>query len=302
VRFSEIFSRRTRPVISFEVFPPKTENAMESFRAVLPRLVELRPDFMTVTYGAFGTTRARTLEVASMIRRDQGLETACHLTCVGSSAADIERLLGEIRNAGIENIVSLRGDPPEGQTEYRPPPGGYCHADELVAHIRRFGGFGVAVAGYPEKHREAPDLETDLTHLHRKVESGADLVITQLFYDNRHYYRLVEGARARGIRTPIVPGLLPILSLHQVKRITSMCGATIPPPLLGRLEGSSGEEAALEVGVSHAVEQALDLLRRGAPGIHFYVLNKSQHMTRIMEELRPVLRQMESEARGSPQS
>jgi len=290
MRFHEIFARRGRPVISFEVFPPKTDAAMESFRGVLPRLVELRPDFMTVTYGAFGSTQARTLEIAAMIKRDHGMEAACHLTCVGSTAAGLDRILGEIGQAGIENIVALRGDPPQGEKEFVPPEGGFRHAQELVALIRRRGGFGIAVAGYPEKHIEAPDLETDLRHLKKKVETGADIVITQLFYDDAQYFRFVERARSLGIRSPIAPGLLPILSLHQVKRITSMCGATIPPALLGKLEAAGGDEkAALDVGVRHAIAQAEGLIQGGAPGIHFYVLNKSQHMVRIMEGIRPLL-------------
>ena len=170
--------------------------------------------------------------------------------------------------------------------EFVPPEGGYRHADELISHIRKRGGFGIAVAGYPEKHLEAPDLETDLTHLLGKVAAGGDIVITQLFYDNRHYFSFVERARQLGIQVPIVPGLLPIVSFQQVKRITGMCGTTIPPDLLNRLEEAGDDgAAALDVGVHHAVEQARELLERGAPGIHFYVLNRSQHMIRIMEEL-----------------
>ncbi len=295
--FPEIYSRRARPVISFEVFPPKPDTPMENFRAVLTRLIGLRPDFMTVTYGAFGSTRVRTVEIAELIRREHGLEAACHLTCVGSSREDIQRIIDEIRRAGLNDIVALRGDPPQGQADYRPPPGGYRHAVELVDHIRRAGGFGIAVAGYPEMHIEAPDLKTDLAHLRRKIERGADVVITQLFYDNRHYFNLLERTEALGIRAPIVPGLLPILSLHQVKRITLMCGATIPPRLLQDLESAADDDAALEVGVRQAVNQAKGLLAAGAPGIHFYVLNKARHMIRIMEELGPVLAEMRSPAR-----
>jgi methylenetetrahydrofolate reductase (NADPH) len=290
MKLEDVFSRRRRPVISFEVFPPKTDAAMASFQTVLPRLVALRPDFMTVTYGALGSTRDRTLEIAASIKRDHRMEAACHLTCVGSTAADIDRILGEIRERGIENIVALRGDPPQGQASFVAPAGGYRHARELVQHIRRFSGFGVAVAGYPEKHIEAPDPETDLRHLREKVAAGADIVITQLFYDNRHYFRLVEKARATGISVPIVPGLLPIISLQQVKRITSLCGSTIPGPLLQLLEAAGeDEEASLQVGVRHALEQAGELLARGAPGIHFYVLNRSRHMVPIMDGLRPLL-------------
>ena len=313
MRFSEIFDRRSGPVISFEVFPPKTDAAMDNLRRVLPELIDLRPTYMTVTYGALGSTRERTLEIATMIRRDFGWESACHLTCVGSSRADLDRILHDIRRAGIENIVALRGDPPKGETSFGPPPDGYAHANELVAHIRRWEQqtssddgpaahhspltahhapvtrFGIAVAGYPERHIEAPDAATDLANLKRKVDAGADVVITQLFYDNADYFRFVDSARAAGITHPIVPGLLPILSVKQIRRITSMCGSKIPPTLLADLESASDDDTAAEaVGIRQCVAQATELLRRGVPGIHFYVLNKSSHMRRIMRDLQPV--------------
>jgi methylenetetrahydrofolate reductase (NADPH) len=305
MRFAEYFNPRrgSNPVISFEVFPPKTDAAMDNLRRVLPELIELRPTFMTVTYGALGSTRERTLEIATMIRRDFGWESACHLTCVGSSRADLDRILDEIRQAGIENIVALRGDPPKGETSFAPPPDGYSHADELVTHIRRWEQqsnqqlaisnqqsavirFGIAVAGYPEKHIEATDAATDLANLKRKVDAGADVVITQLFYDNADYFRFVDSARATGITQPIVPGLLPILSVKQIRRITSMCGSKIPPALLSELESAGDDDSAAEaVGVRQCVAQATELLERGVPGIHFYVLNKAGHMRRIMEQL-----------------
>lgn len=323
MRFAEILSRRTRPVVSFEVFPPKTDQAMDNLRRVLPELIDLGPTFMTVTYGALGSTRERTLEIATMIRRDFGWESACHLTCVGSSQADLDRILHDIRRAGIENIVALRGDPPKGEASFVPPPDGYAHANELVAHIRRFerdrspqapreasgesasvsrsetatlppspdpfAGFGIAVAGYPEKHIEARDAATDLANLKRKVDAGADIVITQLFYDNADYFRFVESARAAGITQPIVPGLLPILSVKQIRRITSMCGSKIPPALLAELESADDNDSAAEsVGIRQCVGQATELLQHGVPGIHFYVLNKSSHMRRIMEQIRAV--------------
>jgi methylenetetrahydrofolate reductase (NADPH) len=287
---------------------------MDNLRRVLPELIELRPTFMTVTYGALGSTRERTLEIATMIRRDFGWESACHLTCVGSSRADLDRILHDIRRAGIENIVALRGDPPKGEASFVPPPDGYSHANELVAHIRRWEqqtrvedgltthsrragtpkhspltGFGIAVAGYPEKHIEAPDAVTDLTNLKRKVDAGADVVITQLFYDNADFFRFVESARAAGITQPIVPGLLPILSVKQIRRITSMCGSKISPALLDELESAGDDDAVAEaVGIRQCVAQATELLQRGVPGIHFYVLNKSSHMRQIMQQLRAV--------------
>lgn len=292
MRLAEFYSQNKRPVISFEVFPPKTEAAFEALQQVLPELIALRPDFMTVTYGALGSTQERTLEIASLIKNRFGLETACHLTCVGSSRAELDRILNDIHHAGIRNLVTLRGDPPKGQASFVPPPDGYGHANELVGHIRRreshdrFGPFGIAVAGYPEKHIEAPDVATDLANLKRKVDAGADAVITQLFYSNADFFQFVEAARALGIAVPIVPGLLPIQSARQILRITSLCGARIPPDLLAELEAAGDDSARSEdIGVRQCIAQATELIERGVPGIHFYVLNKSSHMQRIMQAL-----------------
>lgn len=292
MRFPEIFAHRSGPVISFEVFPPRTDAAMDNLRTILPDLIALDPTYMTVTYGALGSTRERTLEIATLIKRDYGMETACHLTCVGSSCRDLERIMDEIRAAGIENIVALRGDPPKGETAFVPPADGHAHANELVAHIRRCAGHnvGIAVAGYPEKHIEASDLATDLANLKRKVDAGADIVITQLFYDNADYFAFVRAARACGITQPIVAGLLPVLSTKQIRRITSLCGSKIPQGLQTALEEAGDDDARAEdVGVRHCVAQASELLQQGVPGIHFYVLNKSSHMKRIVEQLRPFL-------------
>jgi methylenetetrahydrofolate reductase (NADPH) len=295
MRFADFYVGKTGPHISFEVFPPKNDAAMDSLRRVLPELIELGPSYMTVTYGALGSTRERTLEIAALLKREYGMETACHLTCVGSSRADLDRILDDIRRTGIENIVALRGDPPRGETAFVPPPDGYCHANELVAHIRRRhgdgrSGFGLAVAGYPEKHIESPDADSDLKHFKNKVDAGADIVITQLFYDNADFFSFVAAARKLGVTRPIVPGLLPVLSAKQVRRITSLCGSKIPPELHADLEASGDDDGhAEEVGIRQCVAQATELLRRGVPGIHFYVLNKSSHMRRIMEALRPVL-------------
>lgn len=297
MRFADFFAKRTRPVVSFEVFPPKTDAAMQQLRRVLPELIELGPTYMTVTYGALGSTRERTLEIASIIKREYRFESACHLTCVGSSRAELDRILGDIHAAGIENIVALRGDPPKGESSFTPPPDGYANANELVSHIRRYerssrsnAAFGVAVAGYPEKHIEAPDATTDLANLKRKVDAGADIVITQLFYDNADYFRFVAAARSAGITQPIVPGLLPILSVKQIRRITGLCGSTIPHSLQQRLEAAADDDAAAEaIGVEQCIEQARDLLAHGVPGIHFYVLNKSSHMRAIMQSLKPAL-------------
>jgi methylenetetrahydrofolate reductase (NADPH) len=292
MRFAEFYAGSTGPHISFEVFPPKTDAAMESLRRVLPELIALGPSYMTVTYGALGSTRERTLEIAALIKREYRMESVCHLTCVGSSRADLDRLLDDIRASEIENIVALRGDPPRGETTFVPPPDGYCHGNELVAHIRRrhAAEFGIAVAGYPEKHIESPDRDSDLRHFKNKVDAGADIVITQLFYDNTHFFSFVDAARALGVTKPIIPGLLPVLSAKQVQRITSLCGSKIPPTLQAELEAArDDDDQAEEIGIQQCVAQATELLRRGVPGIHFYVLNKSSHMRRIMDQLRPVL-------------
>lgn len=289
--FSELYTRGRR-TISFEVFPPKTDAAMEALRQAMPQLTALRPDLITVTDGALGSTRERTLEIAGMIRGEYGMECACHLTCVGSSREELDLILERVRAAGIRNIVALRGDPPQGSAAFAAAKGGYRHAWELVSHIRRFEArtghrFGVAVAGYPEKHLEAPDLATDLRHLRTKVDSGGDVVITQLFYDNRHYFEFVKLAREAGITVPIIPGLLPIISVKQILRITSLCGSTIPETLQKALDPAEGDDAmAQEIGVRHCIDQARALLERGAPGIHFYVLNRAAHMQQIMDGLR----------------
>lgn len=278
--------------ISFELFPPRTARTKADLESGLPMLIDLEPSFMTVTYGALGsgTTRKSTLEIASRIKNEYGVETAHHLTCVGAGRDEITGLLEDMRRHNIENVVALRGDPPQGETEFVPPQDGYQHAYQLVEHIRDFGGFSVAVAGYPEKHIEAPDMETDLRHLKRKVDSGADVVITQLYYDNRHFYDFVDRCRAMGIDKPIVAGLMPILSVDQIKRITSTCGATLPVDLLSRLEEAKGDDERLhEIGIAHTANQALDLLERGVAGIHFYVLNRHSHIAEIMERIRPAM-------------
>jgi len=291
-RFADLFAQARRPVIGFEVFPPKTDVALARLVRILPGLDALRPDYMTVTYGAFGTTRVNTLEIASHILYRYAIPSACHLTCVGSARAELDQILARYHAAGIRNLVALRGDPPQGTTDFVPPPNGCAHADELVRHIhgftRRTGRdpFGIAVAGYPEKHLEAPDFETDLANLRRKVEAGADAIITQLFFDNAHYHRFVAAAQARGIRVPIVPGLMPILSAAQIRRVTARCATAIPPAVQAELDAAGEDETrAQEIGVRQCLAQAADLLQHGAPGIHFYVLNQFELIRRIFEKL-----------------
>lgn len=288
MKLPDFYKDQKKPIISFEVFPPKTDQAFEHLRQILPDLVALKPDYMTVTYGAFGSTRGRTLEIASLIQKEFHIPTACHLTCVGSSKTELDQILADIQTAGVQNIVALRGDPPSGQIAFTKPADGFGNANELVAHIRARHGnkLGIAVAGYPEKHVEAPDMKTDLANLARKVQAGADAVITQLFYDNADFFRFVDSARALGVNVPIIPGLLPILSAKQVVRILGLCGSRLPQALQAELDAAGDDAAkAEEIGIRQCIAQARELIARGVPGIHFYVLNKSAHMTRIMREL-----------------
>jgi methylenetetrahydrofolate reductase (NADPH) len=292
MRVTDYYSPGRTP-ISFEIYPPKTPGAQAQLEAALPRLAKLRPDFMTVTYGALGSTRGQSLALAAGIQREYGLTSASHLTCVGASRSELDELLRAVRGAGVENLMALRGDPPKGLNRFVPPPGGFAHADELVAHIRDFEfregltPCGLGVAGYPEKHPEAPDFAADLANLKRKVEAGADFVVTQLFYDNRSYFRFVEAARKAGIRAPIVPGLLPVVSGIQARRIAAACGAVLPAELDAELAAAGADEArGMEIGARQAVGQARELLARGAPGLHFFVMNRADHIASILKALR----------------
>lgn len=271
--------------LSFELFPPKTESSeAELFRHVA-QLVKFKPNFITCTYGAGGSTQEKTLEVVTRVHQEHHLSVAAHLTCVGSTVDQLRRYLREAAERGVENIVALRGDPPQGETEFKQVAGGLRYANELVALIHaEFPDFGVAVAGYPETHQEAPDAQTDLVNLKRKVDSGGDVVITQLFYNNDDFFRFRDAAESSGIRVPIVPGILPVTNLAQIKRITSLCGAKLPRTFIADLETHSDEpEGQFNVGVEFAARQVQQLVDRGVPGLHFYVLNKSQATSRVLQ-------------------
>jgi methylenetetrahydrofolate reductase (NADPH) len=262
--------------LSFELFPPKTPEGEVELFAHVAELVRFRPDFVTCTYGAGGSTRAKTLDIVETVHRRYGCAVAAHLTCVGSTIDDLRSFLVEATERGIGNIVALRGDPPKGETAFKPMAGGLSYANELVTLIRReFAGFGVAVAGYPETHQEAESPEVDLANLKRKVDAGADVVITQLFYDNEDFWRFRDRCHSAGIRVPIVPGILPVTNLAQIKRITSLCGATLPGSLCDALEREAEAAGQFKVGVDFATRQVRALVEGGVPGLHFYVLNKS---------------------------
>lgn len=286
MKISQMF-KAGRPLFSFEFFPPKNEAASQQLLETIGHLKELKPDFVSVTYGAGGSTRAQTLELVTRIKRDTGIEAMAHLTCVGHSRAEIRAVLRELDSAGVDNVLVLRGDPPKGETSFRPHPDGFRYANELAAEISGLNRFCFGVAGYPEKHVEASSLENDLQNLKRKVDAGASFVTTQLFFHNGHYFDFVARAKALGIRVPIVPGIMPVSNVAQIQRFASMCGATLPASLLQQLEPvQSDAEAVARIGISHALAQCRELLARGAPGIHFYTLNRSRATREILEGLR----------------
>jgi methylenetetrahydrofolate reductase (NADPH) len=271
--------------LSFELFPPKTAASEQELFVHLRDLAAFQPAYITCTYGAGGSTRDKTLEIVERVHREFQMPVASHLTCVGATVDDLRTYLAEAWRRGVTNIVALRGDPPRGETAFRATTGGFTYANELVGLIRReFSQFGVAVAGYPEVHHEAPDAEVDLTNLKRKVDAGADVVITQLFYSNSDFFSFRERAQAAGIRVPIVPGILPVTNLAQIRRITSLCGAKLPDDFIRDLESFDGKpDEQFKVGVEHATRQVQELVDAGVPGIHFYVLNKSPATCRVLQ-------------------
>lgn len=273
--------------LSFELFPPKTEAGEAALARHVKQLVEFKPDFITCTYGAGGSTRAKTLDIVEGVKQAHGLPVASHLTCVASTRDQLRDYLAEAQQRGVDYIVALRGDPPQGETNFKPVAGGLAYANELVALIREeFPDFGIAVAGYPETHQEAPSPEIDLDNLKRKVDTGADIVVTQLFYDNSDFFRFQERCDAVGISIPIIPGILPVTSLSQIQRITSLCGASLPGSFTDKLGQQEDTDWQFQVGVEFATEQVQGLIDGGVPGIHFYVLNKSQATSAVLRAIR----------------
>jgi methylenetetrahydrofolate reductase (NADPH) len=282
--------RAGKPTISFEFFPPKDDKGAAALAETLSQLRDLQPSFTSCTYGAGGSTRAKTLEVTLNIKERFGLETMAHFTCVGQRRTEIDLILESFARHGIENILALRGDRPVGQPA--PPEGwfpDFQNAVHLIRHLReKFGAtFSLGCAGYPEKHPEAPDFTTDLRHLEAKVDAGADFIITQLYFDNAHFFRFVEHARAVGIRVPIIAGIMPVTNVAQVKKFTALCGAHIPAAMLADLEKIADQPAAVtDYGIAWSTRQCRELLDRGVDGLHFYTLNRSQASRRIVEALR----------------
>jgi methylenetetrahydrofolate reductase (NADPH) len=286
VQVTELLESR-RPVFSFEFFPPKSDEGRRTLESTLEVLKEDSPDYVSMTYGAGGSTRNATVELTRWIKHDLGIEAMAHLSCVGEPRERLAEILDQIQRAGLENVLALRGDPPRGKSEWQPHPGGLSYSVELIRLIRERSDLCVGAACFPEIHPDAPDRRSDLRYAREKQEAGAAFLITQLFFDNELYFDFVEEARAAGVRVPIIPGIMPITNLSQIKRFTVMCGASIPDELERQLNGRAEDpEAVAELGVAYATLQCSDLLARGAPGIHFYTLNRSPATRAILAALR----------------
>lgn len=284
MKIKDILSQRR--TISFEFFPPRAADGIPAVIDVVQRLRPFNPDFVSVTYGAGGGTRAFTEAVTVRLRQEAGLNVMAHLTCVAQSRPSVHGVLARLRQAGIANVIALRGDRPQDSPAAAPGADEFTHATDLIKYIRHHFDFGIAGACYPEGHTESASLHSDIAYARMKQDLGAEFLITQLFYDNRLFYDLQERAAAAGITAPIIPGVLPILNTPQIRRFTSLCGATIPPALDAQLERFADDPRAVrEIGIEHATRQAADLWAHGVPGIHFYVLNRAYSASRILRDL-----------------
>ena len=291
MRIDERIASGSEPAFSFEFFPPKTDDGEANLAAALTELARLEPTFVSVTYGAGGTPaqRDKTIDIVSRIKADHGLEAMAHFTCVGASVDQLRAVLDRMRDAGIENVLALRGDPPAGvdASEWVAADGGLRYSRELIELIRADYDFAVGAACFPEVHLAAESAESDLKYTREKVDAGARFLITQLFFDNQLYYDFVARARDAGIEVPIIPGIMPITNAAQIRRFTQMCGASIPPGLMRELELRADQpDAVTDFGVAYATMQCADLLANGAPGIHFYTLNRSPSTRAILSSLR----------------
>ena len=276
-----------KPTVSFEFFPPKTDAGFSALFETIDELKPIAPSYVSVTYGAGGSTREKTVQLVERIQRELGIRSMAHLTCVGHSANELGSILDDLWRAGICNILALRGDPPAGQSQFVATEGGFSNADGLVKFAAQRHPFCIGVAGYPEGHPQCLNLTRDMEHLKRKIDNGGSFVVTQLFFDNQEFYRFRDRARAMGITAPIVAGIMPVLNVAQIKRFVSMCGAKIAQPLLLKLEAvESDAEEVHATGVDHAVMQCRDLIDNGVDGIHFYTLNKSSATRAILAALR----------------
>jgi methylenetetrahydrofolate reductase (NADPH) len=286
MRINEILAAQT-PVFSFEFFPPKTDAGEQNLYAALRDLETLEPSFVSVTYGAGGTSRAKTIEIVKRIKDDYGLEAMAHFTCVGATVEQLRETLDEMRAAGIDNVLALRGDPPEGQQDWVKTEGGLEYSSELVQLIDADYPFAIGAACFPETHVHADSAESDLRYLAEKVQAGVDFLITQMFFDNDYYFDFVARAREAGVEVPIIPGVMPITRVGQVERMAQMCGSSIPDGLREELRARADDaEAVLDFGVAYATLQCSELLAAGAPGVHFYTLNRSPATRAILSALK----------------
>jgi methylenetetrahydrofolate reductase (NADPH) len=287
MRVDELFERAEEPVFSFEFFPPKSPEGEANLFRALEELSRMRPDFVSVTYGAGGSTRDKTIDIVMRIREEFDLEAMAHFTCVSATETELRSTLDELRRRGVENVLALRGDPPQGQEEWTKTEGGLEYSRELVEMIDRDYDFSIGAACFPETHIHATDADSDLRYLKEKVDAGARFLITQLFFDNAYYDDFVARARDIGIDVPIVAGIMPITNVGQIQRFTAMCGSAIPDALTEQLEARKDDpQAVTEFGVAYATLQCADLLAKGAPGVHFYTLNRSPATRAILSALR----------------
>jgi len=262
--------------ISFEFFPPRNADGIPGVLDTVNELAAYCPDFISVTYGAGGSTRHFTEEITVSAKQSAGVEVMAHLTCAGQTVQELDDVLQRLDDAGIENVIALRGDPPRGEQQFTVTEGGFSHASDLVTHIHANYEFGIAAACYPEGHTEAESLERDLEYAKLKVDKGADFLITQLFFDNADYFAFADRAVASGIDVPVIPGILPVLSAPQIRRFTALCGSKIPTDLDAELDRlADDDDAVRDLGVEYAARQVEELWAAGVPGVHFYVLNRS---------------------------
>ncbi len=277
----------TKRTLSFEYFPPRDRANIQSVFDTIETLKQYQPDFIDITYGAGGSTQALTVEMAVRATRETGLNVMAHVTCSAQTSDAIHDVLARLENEGIENLIALRGDPPADQSSFAPVHGGFAHATDLIGHVKKHFRFGVAAACYPESHPESPNVGSDMKFTRLKLDAGAEFLISQLFYNNEDFYAFMDRAASVGIDVPVIPGLMPIVSASQIRRITALCGASIPPDL-NRLLGEHSDDRGYvrQVGIEHTTRQAQDLLDNGVPGLHFYVLNRSYSMKKILDNLR----------------
>ena len=278
--------KQDKPAFSFEFFPPTDNDGFDKLFETIDNLKPLNPAFVSVTYGAGGSTRSKTIDLVGRIKKEIGLESMAHLTCVGHNSDEILNVLESIKKQNVDNVLALRGDPPVGEINFKKPNNGFGYAVELVQFICERFSFCVGVAGYPEGHPESSNREEDLFHLKKKILAGASFIVTQLFFDNKYYFEFVASLRKIGVDVPVIPGIMPIVNLKQIKRFIKMCGATIPHDLMVRLEEAQDDpKSVCQIGIDHAANQCRKLLMQGAPGIHFYTLNRSRATLSVLERL-----------------